>query len=428
MDALLLDLANLLLRWLHVVVAIAWIGSSFYFVWLDNHLTRPQDPELLARGVDGELWAVHGGGFYNPQKYLVGPKRLPEHLHWFYWESYSTWLSGFALFVAVYLLNARAFLIDARVFDWAALAGPQAAPWVAGAAALAFLAAGWLVYDTICRLFGRNADGSIGGDARVGAGVVLFVVVAAWLACHLFAGRAAFLITGAMIATIMSANVFFWIIPGQRTVVADLRAGRRPDPIHGQRGKQRSVHNTYFTLPVLFAMLSNHYGALYGHRLNWVLLVLLMLAGAAVRQFFVQRHKGSPNWGYAIASALLVVGAGAVAHSAAPGAGDGALAQAGAAGPGVASGAAAAGAPGAAHAAFVEVHRIVEQRCVLCHNAAMASKNVRLDSPEAIAAQAQQVYQQAVVSRTMPLNNATSITDAERAALGRWFEAGAQVN
>ena len=209
MDVYLLDWANLLLRWAHVIVAIAWIGSSFYFVFLDNSLLKPEDPALKAKGVDGELWAVHGGGFYNPQKYLVAPKSLPEHLHWFFWESYSTWLTGFALFVVLYLFNASSFLIDKTVFDWS----PQAAV----AAALGFLGVFWLVYDQICRLVGER-QGKVGGDAIVGGLGLLYVVGASWAACQLFAGRAAFLMVGAMMATAMSANVFFWIIPGQNKV------------------------------------------------------------------------------------------------------------------------------------------------------------------------------------------------------------------
>ena len=279
MDAYLLDWANLLLRWLHVITAIAWVGSSFYFVWLDNHLIRPKSPDLLEKGVDGALWAVHGGGFYNPQKYMVAPRKIHTELHWFYWEAYSTWLSGFALFTLMYLWNAASFLVDTSVYAWS--------PVVAAAAALGFLVAFWAVYDGICRVFGAGPE----ADRRVGALVLAFIVLASWLACQLFAGRAAFLLVGAMMATAMSANVFFWIIPGQRQVIAAMEAKSAIDPVHGKRGKQRSTHNTYFTLPVLLAMLSNHYGQLYGHRHNWLILVLLMLAGALIRQFFVARHK-----------------------------------------------------------------------------------------------------------------------------------------
>jgi len=397
MQTYLLDWANLLLRWLHVIVGIAWIGASFYFVWLDNHLVKPTAEALKARGVDGELWAVHGGGFYNPQKYLVAPPDLPEHLHWFYWESYWTWMSGFALFVLLYLCNASSFLIDPQVHAWS---GP--APAVA--AALGLLAGGWVVYDAVCRAFGqtRNEAGRvvIGNDGRVLALMAGVVVLAAWASCHLFAGRAAFLIVGAMLATMMSANVFFWIIPGQKTVIADMRAGRPVDPVYGQRGKQRSVHNTYFTLPVLIAMLSNHYGWLYGHAWNWALLAALMLAGALVRTFFVKRHKGVNAWGLvvivlAILAALIVLlrpDAPAVASS--------------------------APAPSTA-----QVAAIVQQRCLPCHNAAFAQKDVHLQTPELIEQHAAQIYQQVVLQKTMPLNNATQITDDERALIGRWFEA-----
>jgi hypothetical protein len=248
MDAYLLDWVNLLLRWAHVITAIAWIGSSFYFVLLDNSLTAPTDAELKQKGVDGEMWAVHGGGFYHSNKYMVAPKwrALPDNLHWSYWESYSTWLTGFALFTVLYLFNAGTFLVDKTVYDWS--------PGTAIAAALCFYVVFWLGYDGICRAFGQMKN----GDLIVGIGVFLFVIIASWVACRFFAGRAAFLLVGSMIATTMSANVFFWIIPGQRKVVAQLRAGEAPDPIHGRRGKQRSVHNTYFTLPVLVSMLSNH--------------------------------------------------------------------------------------------------------------------------------------------------------------------------
>jgi uncharacterized membrane protein len=396
----LLDWANLLLRWAHVITAIAWIGSSFYFVFLDNSLTRPTAPDLVAKGVDGELWAVHGGGFYHPQKYMVSPPQLPRHLHWFYWESYSTWLSGFALFVVLYLWNASAFLVDRVVFEWPSRTA-------AIVVALGFLVAGWAVYDVICRLFGRNKDGSIGGDLRVGVMVLAFVVFATWLACQLFAGRAAFLIIGAMLGTIMSANVFFWIIPGQRKVVADLQAGRQPDPIHGQRGKQRSVHNTYFTLPVLIAMISNHYGMLYQHAHNWAVLVLLMLLGALVRQFFVLRQKGRSRWDIAAASiAIVVLTAALVAAER---------------GPSVPQSVA----PAIPVDGFARVQAIVNQRCVMCHNEQLAQKGVALHTPQLVARHAQAVYQQAVVSRQMPLNNATQMTEEERTALARWFSAGA---
>ena len=408
MDSYLLDWANLLLRWLHVIVAIAWIGASFYFVWLDNHLLKPQAEDLKAKGVDGELWAVHGGGFYNPQKYMVAPANLPRELHWFYWESYWTWMSGFALFALLYLFNADTYLIDKRVHDWSAGA--------AVAAALGFLAGGWIVYDQICRRFGRKADGSIGNDGVVLGLVAVAIVAAAWGASQLFAGRAAFLITGAMIATMMSANVFFWIIPGQKQVIADMRAGRPVDPVHGQRGKQRSVHNTYFTLPVLIAMLSNHYGMLYSHPQNWLVLVLLMLVGALVRTWFVKRHKGVDAWPLLVAVVMLL--AGLIAW----------LAPQPAMVPVTAAPALSAPAtPGAATAAegkvpFETVKAIVDARCLACHNAALAPKRIQFHEPQLIEQHAAEIYQQVVVQKSMPLNNATGITDEERATLGRWFK------
>ncbi|WP_395700407.1 urate hydroxylase PuuD [Aquabacterium sp.] len=397
----LLDWANLLLRWAHVIVAIAWIGSSFYFVFLDNSLTPPTAPDLKSKGVDGELWAVHGGGFYHPQKYMVAPKALPEHLHWFYWESYSTWLTGFGLFTALYLFNAGSFLVDKSVHDWA--------PATAIAAALGFLAAFWFVYDAICRAFGQRA----GGDRIVAAGVLVFVIAAAWLACQLFAGRAAFLLVGAMLATAMSANVFFWIIPGQRTVIAQMKAGQAVDPVHGQRAKQRSVHNTYFTLPVLVAMLSNHYGWLYQGQHNWLVLVLLMLAGALIRHSFVARHKALVQgkrvpWEHAVAGTAVLIGLAVWLAPAPP--------------------SAAARAAAAKPVRFADVKAVIDQRCTLCHNATLQQKGVALHTPELVKQHAQQLYQQAVLLKLMPLNNATQITDDERAVLKRWYEAGAPLN
>lgn len=395
MDAYWLDWANLLLRWAHVITAVAWIGASFYFVGLDNSLTPPAHPDDRAKGIGGELWAVHGGGFYHQQKYPVSPARLPEHLHWSMWESYSTWLTGFALFTVLYLFNASTFLIDKSLMDWS--------PAAAISAALGFLAAFWLLYDGICRVFGQRER----GDLIVGVLVFVLIVAASWLSCRLFAGRAAFLLVGAMIATTMSGNVFFWIIPGQRKVVAALRAGLPVDPVHGKRGKQRSVHNTYFTLPVLFAMLSNHYGALYGAQHNWLVLVLMMLAGALIRQSFVLRHgalaQGRPvPWRYAVAGVLLLLGV-IVWQRPAP----------------------VAPVAAQAPARFEQVQAVIEQRCVLCHNAQVLNKNIALHTPELIRQHAQAVYQQAVVLKLMPMNNATQITEAERDLLRRWFEAGA---
>ncbi len=405
-DAYLLDWLNLLLRWAHVVTAIAWIGASFYFVLLDSSLTPPDNEDLKAKGVDGQLWAVHGGGFYHSAKYLVAPRwrALPENLHWSYWESYSTWLTGMALFTLMYLFNASTFLVDRTVHDWT--------PGAAVAAALGFLVAFWLVYDVICRAFGQRA----GGDRIVGTAVLLCVVFASWLACQLFAGRAAFLLVGAMLATAMTANVFFAIIPGQRKVVAQLRAGEPPDPAHGRRGKQRSVHNTYFTLPVIVAMLSNHYGWLVSGKQNWIVLVLLMAAGALIRHSFVARHKAHVQgqrtpWEHAVVGGVVIAALVVWLAPAPPSA--------------AAAAATAASAAQARPVAFAEVRAVVEQRCVMCHNAQVQQKNVALHTPELIGQHAQGIYQQVAVLKLMPFNNATQITDDERALVKRWFEAGA---
>ena len=409
MESYLLDWANLLLRWLHVITAIAWIGSSFYFVFLDSSLTPPEDEDLKRQGVSGELWAVHGGGFYHPVKFNVAPPKLPGHLHWFYWESYSTWLSGFALFSVSYLWSAGTYLVDKSRMDWA--------PATAVVAALAFLVVFWLLYDAICRAFGQRKN----GDAIVGALVFVLVCIASWLACHWFAGRAAFLLVGAMMATAMSANVFFWIIPGQRTVVADLKAGRPVDPIHGKRGKQRSVHNTYFTLPVLFAMLSGHYSFTWSHPQNWLVLILMMAAGAAIRQFFVLRHgfklgRNAHPWPYALVGVAVLLAVVAWLRPA-PASGD-AIKN-------IAIGAQSTGA--GAQFDTKELLAVLQQRCVQCHGAEVQMKGLRLDVPEQVASRASLIYQQVVQQKLMPLNNATQMTEAERALVARWFQAGAPV-
>jgi uncharacterized membrane protein len=402
MESYYLDWANLLLRWVHVITAIAWIGASFYFVMLDNSLEKPQDKESLDKGVGGEQWAVHGGGFYNMQKYALAPKKIPDHLHWSFWESYSTWISGFALFTMSYLWNASTYLIDKSKMDWQ--------PGAAIGVALAFFVVFWMVYDGICQIFGRRKN----GDTIVGVLVAVFIVFATWLACQWFAGRAAFLLVGAMMATTMSANVFFWIIPGQRKSVKALREGKPVDPIHGQRGKQRSVHNTYFTLPVLFAMLSNHYSFTYTHKYNWIVLLLIMLGGAAIRQFFVVRHRfklgnaGNPL-PYAMVG-VVVLGLSIVWMRPEPAA------------------APMASAAASQKVAFGDVKKVLEQRCYMCHGAQVQMKNVRLDTPDQVAAHAQGVYQQAEVTKIMPMNNSTGMTDAERALIAKWFEGGAKTN
>ena len=393
MDSYLLDWLNLLLRWAHVITAIAWIGSSFYFVFLDSSLRPAADPKDRERGVSGELWAVHGGGFYHPQKYLVAPPTLPSKLHWFYWESYSTWLTGFALFTVLYLLQAGTYLIDKVVFDWSPLA--------AGTTALGFLVAFWLVYDLACRAWGQR-----GRPLVLGAVIAAAAAVFTWAACGLFAGRAAFVLVGAMLATTMSANVLLWIIPGQRAVVCQMQAGLPVDPLHGQRGKQRSLHNTYFTLPVLAAMLSHHYSFLYTAQHRWLVLVLLMMAGALIRHSFVARHRAHVQgqrapWHWAALGVALLLGIAVWLRPVPPSSRETAAE--------------------ASPPTLAEVQAIVSQRCVACHNAQLASKGVRLDTAQAIQEHAMQIHQQAVLLRLMPMNNATQITEAERDLLRRWF-------
>ena len=402
MESYYLDWANLLLRWVHVITAIAWIGSSFYFVFLDSSLTPAQDEDLQKQGVTGELWAVHGGGFYHPVKFNVSPPELPNQLHWFYWEGYSTWLSGFSLFTVSYLWSASTYLIDKSLMDWA--------PSTAIVVALSFLVLFWLLYDLICRVFGQRKH----GEPIVGVLVFALVCVASWAACHWFAGRAAFLLVGAMLATSMSANVLFWIIPGQKKVVAQIKAGEPVDAIHGKRGKQRSVHNTYFTLPVLFAMLSGHYSFTYSHPQNWLVLVLMMFAGASIRQFFVMRHgyklgrNGNPL-PYALAGVAAILALIVWLRPDAP------LVSAG-------------GNAVVRPLRYADLQPVLAQRCNLCHGEKVQMKNVRLDSPQYVKAYAQYVYQQAVVLKLMPMNNATGITDAERLLIKQWFEGGARTD
>jgi uncharacterized membrane protein len=396
MEGFITDWLNLAIRWLHVIAAIAWIGESFYFVALDNSLKKPKDTVLAQRGVSGELWHVHGGGFYNMQKYMVAPAQMPDDLHWSKWPSYTTWMSGFGLFTVLYLLSPSTYLIDPNVLAMS--------PVEAVAAALGFLAAGWIVYDTLCRLLGNK-------DGLLGIAVGLYVLAAAYLACHVFSGRAAYLIVGAMLATIMSANVFFVIIPGQRKMVNAMLAGEAPNPIYGKRGKQRSVHNTYFTLPVVFAMLSNHYAMTYTHPYNWVVLAVIMFAGALIRQFFVMRHRGQVLWYLPVGGVALLAAALAVTLPKP-----------------VMPQAQAANAPAVK---LADIQPILQQRCVACHSAhptlmGSAPAGVLFDTPREISTNAQRLYEQAVVLKAMPLGNVTRMTPDEREKIAAWFNAGKQ--
>jgi len=394
-----LEWANLLVRWLHIITGIAWIGASFYFVWLDNSI-RPPAPgsDLAKKGVSGELWAVHGGGFYNPQKYLVAPAELPKELHWFKWEAYTTWLSGFALLTIAYYFNAQAMMVDKQVAD---LSGLQSV-----GIGLGFLIAGWVVYDALCRSpLGKS-------EKWLGLVVFLLLVASAYALTHLLSGRAAFIHIGAMIGTIMVANVAMLIIPGQRKMVQAMQAGSLPDPVHGIKAKQRSVHNNYFTLPVLFIMISNHYAMTYQNKNAWLVLAFIMAAGVFIRHFFNLRHKGRVEWRYpAIGVALLLAVAVAIAPQKP-----------------------AAVAPAADPAAqFAKVKAIIDTRCVACHSAtpkqpgfATAPAGVLLDTADQVHQRAVQIQKRAVEQRDMPLGNLTNMTDAERAELGAWFAAGAK--
>ncbi len=392
MDPYAADWLNLLIRWVHLIVGIAWIGSSFYFVWLDNSLLPPARRADVDEGVGGELWAVHGGGFYHVQKFRVAPAELPSPLHWFKWEAYATWTSGFALLAVQYYANARTYMIDPAVADLA--------PWQAVAISVGLIVAGWIFYDQLCKRAG------FGRERLVAAAIVAFVAVAAWGLSQLFAGRAMFLQIGAMLGTMMAANVLFVIIPSQRQLVRAKERGEAPDPVHGLRGKQRSVHNNYFTLPVLFVMISPHYPMTFGHPRAWLVLVAILLLAAYVRHFFNLRHRGRTVWAIPATAAL---GTLALAAAIAPSRPD------------------AASAPG-----FERVQAIVAQRCASCHAERptqpgfdVAPKGLMLDTPERIVAAAQRIHEQTVATRAMPIGNLTAMTDAERRALGAWVAAGA---
>ncbi|WP_288411093.1 urate hydroxylase PuuD [uncultured Herbaspirillum sp.] len=416
MEALLvaygLEWANLLVRWLHLITGIAWIGASFYFVWLDNSI-RPPKPgsDLEKKGVAGELWAVHGGGFYHPQKYLVAPAELPAELHWFKWEAYATWISGIAMLLIVYYFNASAMMVDKSVAD---LSGLQAV-----GVGIATLVLGWIVYDLLCRSpLGKR-------EGLLGLVMFVFIVAVAYLLTHLLSGRAAYIHVGAMIGTIMVGNVLMVIIPGQRKLVAAMQAGRAPDPIHGRRGKQRSVHNNYFTLPILFIMISNHYAMTYTHAYSWLVLAAIMAAGVLIRHFFNLRHKGRIAVAYPLAGVALLVAV-AVAIAPRPVAPTAPVAQG-------AGGAASVASVPAAAPDFARIQSIITQRCATCHSDkptqpgfATAPAGMMLQTPELIHQHAAKIFQRAVQTRDMPLANLTRMTDEERAELAAWFQAGSK--
>jgi len=393
MEAYASDWVQLLLRWIHLITGIAWIGASFYFVWLDNHLLAPKAKRDADEGIGGELWAVHGGGFYVVRKFKVAPQSIPEPLHWFKWEAYSTWLSGFALFVVMYYAHAGIYMIDRSVADLSSLQ--------AIGISIALIIAGWIVYDQLCKRLGLEHE------LALGLAMVALVALCAWGLSHVFSGRAVYMQIGAMLGTIMAANVAHVIIPSQRRMVQATASGIAPDPLDALRGKQRSIHNNYFTLPVLFIMISNHYPMTFGSPRSWLVLVAILLLAAYVRHFFNLRHRGRTVWAIPITAAL------------------GTLALAIAIAPEM---------PSATRAApsFAQVHAVIEQRCASCHaekpsqpGFAVAPKNVMLDTPERIGANAQKIYEQAVTTRAMPIGNLTGMTDAERSMLEAWVAAGA---
>ena len=399
MEVHLHEWANLLVRWIHVTTGIAWIGASFYFNWLENNLER----QAQAEGVAGKLWAIHGGGFYFVQKYEVAPPALPEHLHWFKWEAYFTWITGFTLLTIVYYMNARTMMIDPSVAD--------ITPWEAITISIAVLIGSWFVYDGLCRspLAKRPTLLAVVGFA--------LLVLLTWALTHVFSGRAAYIQVGAAIGTCMVANVFRVIIPSQQALVDAMSTGAARDPALGRNALLRSRHNNYLTLPVLFMMISNHFPSTYASRWNWEILAALIVISAGVRHYFNIRHLPDKKmWILPIATvAMLVL---AVITS-----------------PSVSSRLSGASGPDAANAAlppvsFTRVQHIVEMRCAVCHSAKPTEPGftapplgIRLDSAAAIKAHEADINRVAVQAHYMPLANLTHMTDAERQVLSRWIQA-----
>jgi uncharacterized membrane protein len=394
-DPYITEWLNLLVRLLHVVAAIAWIGASFYFIALDYSLRPPEDARDAQRGVGGETWEIHGGGFYRVEKFRVAPQTLPERLTWFKWEAYTTWLSGFVLLVVLYYLNPSSYLVDRQVADLA--------PALAVAISIGLLVLGWLVYDGLCRLLEDH-------DRLLGVILAAVVILVAYGISNLFSGRAVYIQVGAMIGTWMVANVFFVIIPGHWDLVRAKEAGEDPDPAPGLRGKQRSVHNNYLTLPAIFAMLSNHVPMTYSHEYGWLILVAIMGILVAVRHFFNLRHQGRTVWMLPVGAAFAIV---LLAVAIAP--------------PGSAS-----SEPPTEQVPFATVRSIIQARCQTCHSDhptrdgfSAPPLGVTFDTPEQIQAQAARIEQMAVISKAMPLNNVTGMTQAERDTLEAWIRQGA---
>ncbi len=396
MDGILWQWVDMAVRWLHVIAGIAWIGSSFYFIHLDLSLRAR---EGLPEGAGGETWQVHGGGFYNMVKYLVAPARMPDQLTWFKWEAYTTWISGMAMLVLVYYMGAELYMIDHAVLS--------VSPLTASAISVGGLALGWIVYDLLCRSpLGRD-------DRLLAAAGFVFLVVLAWGFTQLFSGRGAHMQMGALIGSMMVGNVFFIIIPNQKKVVATLIAGGTPDPKLGRQAKQRSLHNNYLTLPVLFVMIANHYPLAFASRWNWAILSVVLVVGAVIRHFFNARHMGKPSpwwtWGVAVAGMAAIV-----LLSAQP-----------------PNGASARVAPSIARPEFAAVQEVIEFRCAMCHAAEplwyampVPPKGVVLETPEQIRLYAHQIEMQVVRTHAMPPGNITGISDEERHLLAAWIATG----
>jgi len=410
-DAHLTEWLNLGIRWIHMIVGIAWIGASFYFVWLENNLNRSNPRE----GLSGDLWAIHGGGIYHLEKYKLAPPQMPENLHWFKWEAYTTWLSGVALLMVVYYLNPSLYLV---------LPGSDLSPAAAVAIGFGSLIVGWFVYDLLC-------DSPLGKTPAL-LGLVLFVLViaACWGYSQIFSGRAAYIHTGALIGTIMVGNVFRIIMPAQRALVKAIEESRTPDPILPAKGLLRSRHNNYFTLPVLFIMISNHFPSTYGSQYNWLILAALGALSVLVRHYFNTRHD-SNRFAWALPAAavgmiclafVLSPNRQPVPQNLAPTTPEQASLseqQNGAAAP----------------SQFNKVSSVIEERCAVCHSAnptsplfSAAPAGVMFDTPEQIQQMAAKIHAQAVASQIMPLGNITQMTEEERDLLASWIEQGAQIN
>lgn len=388
--------SEFMVRWLHVVAGIAWIGSSFYFIALDLSL---KPGKQLPDEAHGQAWQVHGGGFYNMVKYLVAPARMPDELTWFKWEAYTTWLSGFALLTIIYYTGARLYMIDTEILDLE--------PWQAIGLSIGGIAAGWVAYDLMCR-------SQLGRDDRLLAlAGFVFIVALAWLYTEIFSARGAFVQIGVSIGTIMVANVVMVIIPGQKKVVAALVAGDTPDPVFGRRGKQRSLHNNYLTLPVIFVMIGGHYPAVFATDYSWVILALVLVMGAVIRHFFNTKHKGDPApwWTWAVAAALLVAAI-LLSQAGAPKYDESAYAEQG------------YGEGAELHLAAVE---LVTERCAICHAAVpqwdgmgFAPKGVKLETEADILAHVDAIYWQVAASHAMPPGNVIWVEPEERAMLAKW--------